>query len=213
MALLDGDGEVFRPAAAEIDVNRAAALADRQNLALNHCETTPNLEDPGRILGISHHIVRVGPKAKTGRAGTRFRAQKCGSAAFIADISRKSGLREQSLLDGLPGFCGLQRGQSHHSAVAVGVGPIFARNISRPETRVSSAALASPAPRCRRAGPPGRPQAAGCGRRPRVAPVQCRLRPVCSRIDRPPAPQPRGAAPVQWRWQRDGSLNRSRTTP
>ncbi len=137
MALLDGDGEVFRPAAAEIDVNRAAALADRQNLALNHCETTPNLEDPGRILGISHHIVRVGPKAKTGRAGALFRAQKCGSAAFIADISRKSGLslREQSLLDGLPGFCGLQRGQSHHSAVAVGVGPIFARNISRPETR------------------------------------------------------------------------------
>jgi hypothetical protein len=202
MALLDGDGEVFRPAAAEIDV-----------IALNHCETTPNLEDPGRILGISHHIVRVGPKAKTGRAGALFRAQKCGSAAFIADISRKSGLslREQSLLDGLPGFCGLQRGQSHHSAVAVGVGPIFARNISRPETRGFQ----------RRPGksgtsmPPSRTSrpSAGCSRRPRFAPVQCRLWPVCSRIDRPPAPQPRGAAPVQWRWQRDGSLNRSRTPP
>ena len=67
------DGEIVRPAAPEIDVNRAAAFPHGQDFALNHRETTPNREDPRRILGMADDIIRVRPKAKTARPRRLFR--------------------------------------------------------------------------------------------------------------------------------------------
>src|SRR4051812_17311656 len=61
IALGDRDGEVFRPAPPEIDVNRAAALAHRDDLALDQGKPAAALQDPGGVLRLADDINRFGP--------------------------------------------------------------------------------------------------------------------------------------------------------
>ena len=77
------DGEVFRPAPPEVDVDRAAAFADRQHVPLDHGETAPNAPGyPCRIRGVLRTRNMRFPRgqAPADRAAL-FRAQKSGSAA------------------------------------------------------------------------------------------------------------------------------------
>src|SRR6266478_1444666 len=63
----DRDSERLRPAPAEIHVDRAAALADRQDLALDDRETTPSGQELRPALGPQLDIIRIAPEAKLGR--------------------------------------------------------------------------------------------------------------------------------------------------
>ena len=74
MSFQDRDRERLRPAAAEIHIDRAPALADRQHLALDHRETTPLGQKLRPALGRLNDIIRIGPEAKLGVLGRHVRA-------------------------------------------------------------------------------------------------------------------------------------------
>src|ERR1044072_177445 len=64
MALGDRDGEVFRPAPSEIDIDRAAAFAPRDDPAFDQGEPAAALKDLFRILRLADDINRFGPHDK-----------------------------------------------------------------------------------------------------------------------------------------------------
>ena len=57
IALRSRDGEVLRPAPPKVDVDRAAALAHRQHLPLNHRKMAPKRENSRRILGFVRRVI------------------------------------------------------------------------------------------------------------------------------------------------------------
>src|SRR5919197_2966303 len=59
VALGDGDGEVLGPPSAEVDVDRAAAFAYRQHVALNDREPPSLTCDRRRIVGSPQGIIRI----------------------------------------------------------------------------------------------------------------------------------------------------------
>src|SRR5829696_5676674 len=68
----DRDRERFRPPPAEIHIDGASALADRQHLAFYHREATPTGQKLRPACGFHYAIIRAGPKAKPRRARRTF---------------------------------------------------------------------------------------------------------------------------------------------
>jgi hypothetical protein len=91
---------------------------------------TPSRKDPRRILGLANDIIRVRPKAKSGRAGAALRGQEFRGAGHVADPGGdpRKPLRQQRPLNGLGNFCWFRRGaglvgdQGHCPPVAVAAG-------------------------------------------------------------------------------------------
>src|SRR6266508_2036020 len=69
MAFQYRDRERFRPPPSEVQVDRAPALADRPDFALDDCELTPFGQEFRPLPGRHYHIIRFAPEAKLGRAG------------------------------------------------------------------------------------------------------------------------------------------------
>src|SRR5215203_5048355 len=72
MTFQDRDRERFRPAPAEIHIDGAAALADRQHLAFCDREATPPGQKLCPAFGSHYAIIRACPKAKPGRPRCTF---------------------------------------------------------------------------------------------------------------------------------------------
>ena len=76
MSFQDRDRKRLRPAAAEIDIDRAAALADRQHLAFRNRESTPSGQKLRPAFGRLDDIIRFGPEAKLAGPGEALLRQK-----------------------------------------------------------------------------------------------------------------------------------------
>ena len=86
----DGDRERLRPVAPEIHVDRASALADRQNLAFYHREMAPLGHELRPALGREDDIIRFAPEAKLAPRGP-FLRQKLVGAGAVPDMGGNPG--------------------------------------------------------------------------------------------------------------------------
>ncbi|NIK47956.1 hypothetical protein FHS46_002273 [Variibacter gotjawalensis] len=86
----DRHGEIFRPAAAEIHVDRTANLTHRQHFPLNERERTALTENLGRLIGLEDTPPSVGPKPTSCLPRLTFAGQELRRACAIADSSRDS---------------------------------------------------------------------------------------------------------------------------
>src|SRR5262245_40785809 len=88
IALRDRDGQRLRPSPAEIHVDRACTLADRQHVTFRHGETAALGRKLRPALGRHDDIIRFTPEAKLGAARPSFLSQKLRGARPIADMGR-----------------------------------------------------------------------------------------------------------------------------
>ena len=79
------DREVRGPPSAEIHVDRRAAVADGQNLALHDGESAAPRRQRMRPIGLADVIIRIGPKAKLGGARDPLGGEKLGCAGSLTD--------------------------------------------------------------------------------------------------------------------------------
>src|SRR6185295_11534859 len=124
VALGDGDGEVLRPAPAEIDVNRPAALTYRKDLALDQSEPPAARQHLRRFPCLGDGIVWFGPEAKLCGARRILVCQKLFGAGGIADAGTRAGAAARDEIGLQPAFGVIVDNENvcRDAAVTVGFG-------------------------------------------------------------------------------------------
>src|ERR1700730_12510605 len=82
--LRDGDGKVLRPAPPEIDIQHAAAFADRYHFSPYQGEASQFRHDVVGILRLFHHIIGLSPQPEHGRPRLALDAAKKRQTCAIA---------------------------------------------------------------------------------------------------------------------------------
>src|SRR5262245_20558224 len=129
IALRDRDGQRLRPSPAEIHVDRACTLADRQHVSFRHGETAALGRKLPPALGCHDDIVRFTPEAKLGPARSPFLGQQLLGARPIADMGRNpcKSSRQHLVRDRLPNAVAHDVDHGERAPVAVGTRPALAQ--------------------------------------------------------------------------------------